>query len=562
MFARFFGYFMNTRGRFAGLGLVHLLLLVTVAELALNRLAVPALRPPGDMKPPMWHQLLDHFGLFFMYFASTLAMGVLGHMLVRLLRERRLYPAVLRYAMFASGAVFLVLAVLGVATNPGEEVSFLFDSSFTILLGALLVAQLTRRGDIGAKIGLFLLAIPLLIHYYAPFALRFLEGEEAIWGDLPLRIQEYGQWAVVFVALASPYCFAPRPFLRSAARLPPLAVASFVGLVGAVILRKHYEVGMLLASRGLGVEIGPGAPTHHIALYLMALAAITWTLAACLTARSSARRDIGIGIALVVAGGYAFAWPLQYLVGMVGLFTISAATRDVRRQEQREAAAARSGGFRAPPISDEVWQGYIGALVESLRPDSEDNKASTVTIRGEEAPTTSHVVATRHGVPIRLRVDREEGSIVAIDVLCGEEPPSDLSPAWTLYARPERLLGLHGHAEPPETPAPGRKTGDQSFDLRFRLRDDGKLTETLLDDALRARATALVDGWMAYWPEHGLRYRVNPGRGAPLDHPIPITELAFRGAGALPTVERLVTVLDLLSSMAGRALAAEPSKLV
>jgi len=553
---------MRTRGRFAGLGLVHLLLLVTIAELAMNRLAVPALRPPGDLKPPLWHQLLDHFGLFFMYFASTLAIGVLGYVLWGLLTKRDSYPMPLRYVMFVSGIAFLALAVAGVSTNPGLEMSFLFDSSFTILLGALLIAQLTRRGDLGAKIGLLLLAIPLLIHYYTPFALRFLEGEEAVWGDLPLRIQEYGQWSVVFVALASPYCFAPRPFLNSAAKLAPLAVATFVGMIGAVILRQHYEVGMLLASRGLGVDIGPGAPTHHIALYLMALAAITWTLSACLTAHSPARRDIGVGVGLVVAGGYAFAWPLQYLVGMVGLFTIAESTKRVRGEERGEAEARNSGGFRAPPILDEVWQSYVGALVEALRNGADDDKASTVTIRGEQDRTTTHVVTSRHGVSIRLCVDREEGSIVAVDALIGEEPPGGAEPRWTLYARPERLLGIRGHAEPPATSAPGTKTGDQSFDLRFRVRDEGNLTDKLLDDELRARATALVDGWMAVWPGHGLRYRVHPGRGAPLDHPIPITELAFRGAGSPPSVDRLATLLDLLAVMASRAVSDEPSKLV
>ena len=114
---------MRMRGRLAGLGLVQLLLLVTVAELALNRLAVPALRPPGDLKPPFWHQLIDHFGLFFMYFASTLAIGVLGYVLWGLLAKRDAYPMPLRYAMFVSGLLFLALAVVGVSTNPGLTVT-------------------------------------------------------------------------------------------------------------------------------------------------------------------------------------------------------------------------------------------------------------------------------------------------------------------------------------------------------------------------------------------------------------------------------------------------------
>jgi len=97
--------------------------------------------------------------------------------------------------------------------------------------------------------------------------------------------------------------------------------------------------------------------------------------------------------------------------------------------------------------------------------------------------------------------------------------------------------------------------------MRFRIRDAGKLTDALLDEGLRARAKAILDGWMAFWPNRGLRYRVHPGNGAPLDHPIPITELAFRAGGAPPPVERLVTLIELLSAMAARALPTAPTEL-
>ena len=68
---------MSSRPSAGQVGLVYLLLLVAAAELAVNRLAVPTLLPRGNGAPPVWHEVLSYVGLFLLYFASTLAVGVL-----------------------------------------------------------------------------------------------------------------------------------------------------------------------------------------------------------------------------------------------------------------------------------------------------------------------------------------------------------------------------------------------------------------------------------------------------------------------------------------------------
>ncbi len=518
------------------------------------------------MAPPWWHQALDHFGLFLQYFASTLALGIIGYLLWRMIRDGRPYWSAARWGMVGVGIPFLALAVISLIRAPSAEISFWFETFFILTVLCLLLGQMVRGGDLGVKIGILFLATPLVVHYYGPLSLRFFAGEEALWGGFPERIQHYGQWTMVMAALVSPYCFAPRPFLRSAIRLAPLAVATFVGVIGVVILRQHYEVGMRLAHHGLGVDIGPGAPSRYIAVYVIALATITWTLASCLSADSESRRNIGVGLGLVVVGGYGFAWPLQYLVSLVGLMTIGAATTRVV-EEERSTEAKSSGEFRAPPIADEVWQRYIGDLAEALAPSRDDDDddddeaeeaadrgASIVTIRGEEGRAVTHLVTERYGLEVALRIGRQDESISTIDIVCGAPALSETEPDWTLYARPEKLLGVGSHPEPPVTSAPVRRIDDVPFDDRFRIRDSGRITEKLFDDGMRARATALIDGWVAFWSDYGLRYRVHPGFGAPLDHPIPITELAFRGSSAVASAERLATLVDLLASMANRAL--------
>lgn len=558
---------MSDRPRFAGFELTYLLVLVTTIELALNRLAVRELRPPGEIAP-WWHQALDHVGLFSQYFAATLAMAIIGRHLWRLASRRDLYASVPRWGLVATGIALLLTAARAIVHDPDESGSFVFESVFTLMLVFLALAQATRPGDVAAKIGVVLLAIPLMIPYYGPLWLWLGQSDDGF--DLPERVRLLGQWAMVAVALASPYCFAPRPFLSAAARLGPLVVAAFVAVMGVVILRQNYEVGMRLAHQGLGIDIGPGAPERFLAVYLLALSTITWTLTSCLGADTEARRDIGVGLCLIVLGGYGFAWPFQYLVGMAGLLTISEAAVRVAGEERAiralsdALAAFRQGArdeqdLRVPPIAAAVWDRYVHAVMVQLHVHEDCRKgpilrvASKVEAQDDDAVT--HIYTTLGDIATTLRIERQRGVITGIDVLCGPGKPQDATPQWTLYALPEGLLGIGAHPEPPAIDAPVAAIADAAFAERFRVRDVGGYTERLLDDGLRARAIALIDGWMSFRAGHGLHYHVRPGQGAPLDHPIPITDLAFRGTSVSPAPERLVRLVDLLVEVTRRGLA-------
>ena len=568
---------------FNGLRLVHVLLLATIAELVFNRLAAVELRPSAGV-PPLWHRMLDHFGLFCHYFASMLAIGLIARTIVRLRWDRELVGRSLRWSMAVAGLLFVVLATFSVVTSPEERLSFWFESSFTVVMLILLLSQVRTGGDPGVKIGILFLALPLMVHFYSPFAFRFLDDD-----DLPQRVRNFGQWSMVLAALATPYCFAPRPFFQSAARLGPFVIAMFVSMIGILIVRQHYEEGMRLAQEGLGIYIGPDAPTEYLALHLIALGTVTWTLTSALTADALARREIGVGLGLIVVAGYGFAWPLQYLVSLVGLIHINQSARQVVSEEK---SFQRAAAVHAPPIADAVWAAYVTALHRTLQQRNDASAAdmpapasterlerqdalpldddeprppragdsltitvqrtATITHRRSEHESVTVVVTRHHEVEVQLLIERNRGSITLIQIAC--EMPGDDEPAWTLYARPERLLGIGAHPEPPATRASRVDTGDRPFDGRFLIRDAGGLTATLMDEGIRARAIALIDGWLAFWPECGLLYRVEPGNGAPLDHPIPISELAFRGARAEPVVDRLVAVLDLLVDITRRGL--------
>ncbi len=554
--------------------------MVAAIELAVSRLAVPGLKPTDPSEsPPLWHTGLSYLGLFLSYFGSVLAVGIILRQLILFARGHHPYWKPIAYALVLVGAAFTTYAMKSLIGAPGESDTLLLELCFSAALLLLVAAQLKPGGDAAAKVGLLLLAAPLLVHFYRDAGVRWVLGDEALVSGLPERIAASGQWSMVLAALLSPYCFAPRPFMDSAGRLAPLVIGAFVGVTGAFVMRHSAEVGVKIASEGLGVDLGSGPPASQIALYLIALGSITWTLVACFIAPSAARRRIGVGLGLVVAAGYAFDWPLQYLVGLVGFMTIGQAIREVVAEEQAAHAWA-TARFRRPSIPADVWQAYVVALVEALR--GRGMKAQTVSVEDpallgppdtgaaerpvqasaapvlEEASRTHVLITDAAAPPVRLLVERVGGAVHGIEVVCGRDlRATGESPGWSLEARPERRMGRGTHPPPPRTAAGHVRTGDAPFDRRFHLRDAGGHTERLFDEGTRARAIALLDGWMAYWPDRSLVYCVVPGIGAPLDNPIPITDLAFRGALWEGAVDRMVTVLELMTELARAEIAAE-----
>jgi len=509
---------MTLRRKVANLDLVLVLLVVAALELTLNRLAVPVLRPPGSAVPP-WHRDLDVVGLFVFHLATALAFLVGAWKVVELgLRPGRFGPPA-RVLLVASAALFYGLAAWGVLADAPSALSFHLESCFTLLLLILGMALAMRPGDPLVKIGLVVLTIPFLLHYYGTFALRLLMGPDARGSSLPDTMRDVGQWSVAVAAIGVSLCFAPRPLARTLLRPGPAAIAGFVGTILTVVMVRHEDVGLEMASKGLGLDFGPGAPAPEIAGFVVAAMAIAWTLTSTWTAPSAARRHLGSGLALVCIGGYAFTWPLTLLTVVAGALVIVDAGSLL---PDADPALPRS-----PALPEAGLRAYVVALAAELRGAAE--------LAGDQALV--------RGDGWRVRIERQPP---AVDVTFGE--PSDADPLWTLETRPERRLASRPHA--PETNAPPARTGDHAFDLRFRLHDGAALTDKLFDAGLRARAAAVLDGWVAIWPGGALRYRVTPGHGAPVDHPLPLSALR-RGDPADP--RRLVAVFELLAELTRRA---------
>lgn len=534
-------FFQLPTRRLAGLTATHVLLLVAVVEVAINRIAVPMLRPSGP--PPAWHTYLDYVGLFSFYFTGTLAallLGVWCWQAVRGDHGRRARGAGLIVAITA------VLAAAPLAVDAPAMLSLTLEVALALSVLAIGVAAFGRRRDLGIQVGLPVLAIPLLLHVASAVGARFLWSDDLFDGP-GIALARAGVSALCLAAVASLYCFAPRPFTRAVLRPGALFVALAVVGIGAALARVAYGPVAKAATLAFGIELTSAQADPRLTLYLLAIATVAWALAACAYSPSPARRSVGIGLALIVLGGYAFKWPHHYLLPLLGLALIGGAARTVRDEE----LAAQPLASENPPIGDAAWAGYVAQLAQGLRRALRD--VHSLTTRGEGGLASSVVVGDADGVPVRVRIERIDGAVLAFDAVVGREIDEVRGATLTAWAIPPRALGVNP-AGPPA--APIFKTGDARFDERFRTRGSALAFRRLFDDGLRARAVATLDGWLAYWENEGLRYRIYPGRGAPLDHPMPLSDLAL---GRAATAERLITVIELLIEIGTRGIPPRPA---
>lgn len=530
------------RQRFSRITAIHVLLVVAVLEVAINRVAVPLLRPAKGA-PPAWHTVLDYVGLFLFYFAGTLAAFVLLTRALSAIAARRGARDAIAHALLAVAGVLAAIPLV-IAVPP--SLVLLLELAFAAAVIALVASVYGRDRDLGIAVGLPIVAAPLLLH-----SLNALGSElwwpESSYDGTGAEIARAGIMALCIAALITPYCFAPRPFAHAVIRPVPFLVSVMIAGFGALFSKWAYFFAAKSTTLALGIQMTRPHPDRWLAVYLLAILTLAWSLTSCAIAQSEARRSVGAGLALIVLGGYAFKWPHHYLLPLLGIAFIADAARRVRDEE----LAALPLSTEAPPIGDTIWSTYIGAVAQGLRRTL--GGVHTLTTRGEGGLASSVIIGDAGGIPVRARIERIDGCVLGLDVVLGREIDEVRAATLTLWAIPARGLGPNPHGPPA---APLLRTGDASFDERFKTRGSAPVFRALFDDGLRARAIATLDGWLAYWDREGLRYRVYPGRGAPLDHPMPLSDLAL---GRIPpTAERLVAVIELLAEVAARGIEPVP----
>src|SRR6185436_16723325 len=125
--------------------------------------------------------------------------------------------------------------------------------------------------------GAVMLAIPLLLHSLNALGAKLLWPDNAFDGP-GVDIMRAGVMALSGAALLSPYVFAPRPFARAVTRPGPVVIAMAIAAIGAIAARKYYAIVAKAAALAIGVEIKQSNAVPRLALYLLAVATLAWTL--------------------------------------------------------------------------------------------------------------------------------------------------------------------------------------------------------------------------------------------------------------------------------------------
>jgi hypothetical protein len=378
---------------FGRLTAIHVLLVVAVLEVGINRVAVPLLRPAKG-SPPAWHTILDYFGLFLFYFAGTLAAVVLVTRSLSVIAARRGIRDTIAHALLAGAAVIAALPLV-IAVPP--SLVLVLEIAFAAAVLALVASVYGRGRDLGIAVGLPLVVAPLLLHSINAV------GSELFWPESSYdgtgaEIARAGLMALCIAALITPYCFAPRPFAYAVTRPVPFILAVVVAGAGALFAKRAYVLAAESASLAIGVEITHTQPDRWLAVYLLAVLTLAWTLASCASAHSEARRGVGVGLGLIVLGGYAFEWPHHYLLPLLGVAFVADAVRRVRDEE----LASLPLSAEAPPIGDTVWSTYVGTVAQGLRRTLDG--VHTLTTRGEGGLASSVIVGEAKGLTMRARI--------------------------------------------------------------------------------------------------------------------------------------------------------------
>jgi hypothetical protein len=545
---------------------VHLLVALGIAELIVHRLLPPVFRPvvpAGQPIPlvPLWAEAIGWLGVFLHYFLGTLAIALLAARAVKPLtgnhgRGRGLALSITCGAVAALAAAQLVI-------GEGPTTAFLLETALVLTALTGFVVSIRWRSDtpiprslrtpLGrvvaffaryslAVYGLGLIAAAYAIHYAGVLGSRFWWSEDLT--DLPAsptaQIAQTGLSIICLAAITSPYAFGPRPFSRAVIRLAPIAVAMTIAAAGALIARRYYVDVVGAVANATGIQLATERPDPNLALYILALATIAWTLASCAIAEAPARRRLGLGLALIVLGGYhEIVWPAYYAMIAVGIATIVDAVPELREQEHAGQLVVVT-----PPVEDHVWQGWVTTLVRGLR--AAGHAVNGLTARGDDDHTTTILNGDVAARPFRLRIDRIRGAVIGVDVRFGKDLGDDQPATFTVAVK----RGGRESAHPAPPPAGSRIEVDAEFDDRFRSRGDRTALAAVLDPELRVRLTATIDGgWLAVWKGESVRLRIYPGQGAPIDRPIPLPDLELRRAGP-DAADRLIATVAVLADVA------------
>ena len=506
------------------LPLTLILAFCAVCELLLNRVALRLVALGGVRAS--WVQLVDLGGLFFFYLTGLLALGMFTWSSMVLIRDRELFGLPARVLMAGLMALFLPMAAAGLFVGMPDAYAAHLNSSFILLCLGMLIGLLSRPAPIRAKLGLFYLVVPLLLHGY--WLLTQQVPALAPTGklvDLPTRVYMASENLAVLGALAMFLFFSPLP--RRSNISSPIPLMAGVLSCAAMGLLSYFFPSRVsqLVHLGLGFNLPPistAAILHLVALFFFVVTVVSLAL------RRGPSRDLALGLILVATSGFYLQLPYQLLLTLVGLLTIIRAA--IAMRPGMEPTSPQE--FRGQGCTDQQWRAYMDHLADQCA-DGADG-AEAVVVNTEEHQI-SQVRGARGGLPFVLRFVRSGGELEQMDLSMGE-PVRGRAVASLSRRRGSRGGRIWRRGA-------GRRvvSGEAAFDSAVAAHDrSGALAGLLAQAPIRLELQHHLHGWLGLWPTEGLRYVSRPGADS---WPVPVAEIAFDPEGA--DVSALLGLLNL-----------------
>jgi hypothetical protein len=442
--------------------LVGILACVGVLELVLNRIVARLLHQEFLQPRVGVVRALDDAGFFIFQLLSALGVMVMAAGILRVMIAGSEFRPGARASLPVVGGVFVALAGLGLVFKLPGHLLFHLHLSFLFLALLLVLAVVASHASWRVKLGAFLLYSAAPLRLVPQMIARLQHGTVA----LP-EVYLYASLGVIVIGALLVLPPARRSWTGA-------VVALVLALSAAVLVRRDWETAARVAGYGFGVEL-PIHPLGQLAV-IGALATVAYTAVSLLSVRG-VHRLRGWGVGLLTLGGLGPELPYQMVLLALGFLCLA-------------ESAVRSD---ARPISREAFDGLLRRAAGAV---GTQQVSVTGTPGAEVARLTTAAAAGT--LPVSLVVNRRAGAIVRIDITVGEAPPRE--PPFVVERRDAPGLGPHES---------GARVlaDDPAFDRVLALHDRRGAGAALLDDDTRKRMLALVQGWLAVWPQRGIAYR-------------------------------------------------------
>jgi hypothetical protein len=444
--------------------LVAVLAAVAFVELVLNRVLGRLLHLEFLQPRSPGMRVFDDLSYFSFQLLSVAAVLLFAAGIARVAIVGKEFRSGARASLPLVGAVFLVLAALGVVVRLPQNLVFHLQLSFLFVLLLLLLSTVASPATLRVKLGTVFLFLGIALRLAPQMAFRLNVFEE----PSPL-VRDLLQVSSLSAIAAGTLLFVPR---RRSTRLAPI-LTWLVVCGAALLIRRDWETAARVAAYGFGLEL-PIQPWGQL-IILATLAATLYATVRLLVVPGTHRLR-GFGVVLLFLAGLELSAPGQLAVAALGFLCLA-------------ASAVRVDGA---PLTREAFERLVKSGAAALG-------AQQVTITG----TTGDEVARLHspadaGKPITVVLSRRSSTLREVEVTVGETPPRD--PPFTVEHGAAPRLG-------PRASGARVETGEAAFDAAFDVHDQRSAGTSLLDDATRAQLTSHLRGWLGVWPQRGVRYR-------------------------------------------------------